>query len=230
MTNVRKALNTGTAIAVPVLFPLQGNCWLNPAASKWKTKLRSRTSSVKGCLSRAWGRWSQTRLAQLIIAGDADGYYLFRSYRDALQQALRLRDASEHTHRPALKALLEALHPGLTATNEPKRSDVGAPDFILRTGGGTAGFVETKDIGVSLDAVEKSEQLQRYRKAFPNLLLTDYLEFRWYVDGQRRARARLGEKGDGGAISLDAKGVAEVSQLLADFALSALLCRPAPVT
>ena len=32
--------------------------------------------------------------------------------------------------------------------------------------------------------METSEQLQRYRKAFPNLILTDYLEFRLYSAGE----------------------------------------------
>jgi len=31
--------------------------------------------------------------------------------------------------------------------------------------------------------VEAGEQMQRYRAGFANLLLTDYLEFRWYVGG-----------------------------------------------
>ncbi len=115
----------------------------------------------------------------------------FRNCRDNLQAALGLGDAGEHTHRPALKTLLEVLHPHLSATNEPKQiTDVGAPDMIVRVEGATVGFVEAKDIGVSLDAAEKSDQLKRYLTAFPNLLLTDYLEFRWYVDGKRRARAR----------------------------------------
>ena len=35
--------------------------------------------------------------------------------------------------------------------------------------------------------------MRRYRAALPNLLLTDYLEFRWYVEGERRDIVRLGE-------------------------------------
>jgi len=34
------------------------------------------------------------------------------------------------------------------------------------------GFVEAKDIGVSLDDTEKSEQLKRYRDGLANLILT----------------------------------------------------------
>ena len=48
------------------------------------------------------------------------------------------------------------------------------------------GWIETKSPGTNLDIEETSEQLQRYRKAFPNLILTDYLEFRLYSAGENR--------------------------------------------
>ena len=38
----------------------------------------------------------------------------FKQYLTSLQTALAAGDATEHTHRPALKALLEALEPGVT--------------------------------------------------------------------------------------------------------------------
>jgi len=43
-------------------------------------------------------------------------------------------------------------------------------------------YIETKDIGVSLDKVEKSDQMRRYY-GYTNLVLTDYLEFRFYRNG-----------------------------------------------
>jgi predicted helicase len=43
-------------------------------------------------------------------------------------------------------------------------------------------YLEAKDIGVSLDKVEKSEQMARYF-GYTNLVLTDYLEFRFYRNG-----------------------------------------------
>jgi hypothetical protein len=48
----------------------------------------------------------------------------------------------------------------------------------------TIGHLEAKDVGKDLDEVEKSEQMKRYLPALPNLILTDYLEFRWYVSGE----------------------------------------------
>ncbi len=116
------------------------------------------------------------------------------SYLQAISKNLARGNATEHTHRPALKTLLESLDAGVTATNEPQHIvDVGAPDFIVERKKIPLGYVETKDVGEPLDKMEKSEQMKRYRAALPNLLLTDYLEFRWYADGERRETVRLGD-------------------------------------
>jgi hypothetical protein len=108
---------------------------------------------------------------------------IFTRYIKNLAKALSTGDATEHTHRPALKDLIEDLPSGIMATNEPKRIECGAPDFIVRKGALTIGYIEAKDTGKNLVEEEKSEQLKRYHESLTNLILTDYLEFRWYVDG-----------------------------------------------
>ena len=130
----------------------------------------------------------------------------FRTYLDQVAAALKAGNATEHTHRPALKTLLEALDTTIIATNEPKRIACGAPDYIIIKGDLPLGYIEAKDVGADLDAVEKSEQLQRYRASLGNLLLTDYLEFRWYVAGEQRLAARLPLKW----IATAAESVAEL--------------------
>jgi len=125
--------------------------------------------------------------------------------------------ATEHTYRPALKTLIESLSSGVLATNEPQRIDCGAPDFIVTQGEATIGYIEAKDIGKSLDEAEKSDQLKRYRDSLTNLILTDYLEFRWYVDGQLRLKASLGAPTADGKIKRDNTGADNVSVLLANF-------------
>ncbi len=138
-------------------------------------------------------------------------------YLKELEGALQQGDATEHTHRPALKALLELLDSTINATNEPKRQACGAPDFIIMQGQVPVGFVEAKDIGVGLDAVERGEQLGRYLPALGNLILTDYLEFRWYVNGARVAVARLATVGLHGKLQPVAGGADEVTTLLQNF-------------
>jgi len=103
-------------------------------------------------------------------------------YIRALNANLRTGSATERTHRRALQDLLEA-EKGITTIDEPAQIAGNAPDILVGRGGNAVGFIETKDIGKDLRAEIPSEQLTRYREAFPNLLLTDYLEWIWFVDG-----------------------------------------------
>ncbi len=140
-----------------------------------------------------------------------------QDYIHAIEKKLAQGDATEHTHRSALEALIGNLSSGVTATNEPKHIECGAPDFILRKGPITIGYIEAKDIGKSLDETEKTEQLKRYLDSLSNLILTDYLEFRWYVDGERRLSARLGALTAESKIKRDNAGIQAVAELLSDF-------------
>lgn len=126
-------------------------------------------------------------------------------------------NATEHTHRPALKSLLESAEPGLIATNEPKRIACGAPDYIVTRGASTVGYVEAKDINSALDQVEKSPQLTRYLRSLSNLVLTDYLEFRWYELGELRLSARLADTSPTGHLQAKHGGDEELGQLLDAF-------------
>ncbi len=144
------------------------------------------------------------------------------TYLAGISAALKDGNATEHTHRPALKALLETVVPGITATNEPKRIACGAPDFVVSRGSVPLGYLEAKDVGVSLAEAEKSPQLRRYRESLGNLILTDYLEFRWYLGGERRMIARIADLVDAGAhVSTSLRphksGVVEVLVLLDAF-------------
>ena len=143
-----------------------------------------------------------------------------RNYLRQLDSALKRGDATEHTHRPALKELLEALDAGIAATNEPKRSDCGAPDYVIsrQREGLTVGHVEAKDVGVDLGKEERGEQLGRYLPALPNLLLTDYLEFRWFVQGQRREIVRLAKvDADGRVKPVEAEKLERARSVLVAF-------------
>ncbi|HCJ67282.1 MAG TPA: hypothetical protein DHV62_08180 [Elusimicrobia bacterium] len=141
----------------------------------------------------------------------------FESYISKIEKSLRTGMATEQTHRPALKTLIESLQTGLEAINEPKRVACGAPDFILTISSRTIGYIEAKDVVEDLDKIEKSEQMERYLGSLPNLILTDYLEFKWYTDGKIRATGRLGKTDTSGKIKTDLNGLKIVQQLLSDF-------------
>jgi predicted helicase len=147
---------------------------------------------------------------------------VFADYLTELKKNLAHGDATEHTHRPALKKLLESVSPGLTATNEPTRILCGAPDFNITKGKVPLGHVETKDIDENLTQMEKGkppsgEQFGRYRDGLPNWILTDYLEFRWYVNGESRMTVRLAELDAKGKLKPLPNGEAELGNLLKAF-------------
>lgn len=110
----------------------------------------------------------------------------FQTYRRAVEGLLARGHASyyrassghaiEHSYRPALQSLIEALGgDSVRVINEPSQIDCGAPDFIVERGGVPIGHIECKKIDTNLTSVTRTAQLKRYRAGLPNLILTDYL-------------------------------------------------------
>ncbi|GAB4279658.1 MAG: DNA methyltransferase [Oscillatoriaceae cyanobacterium] len=142
------------------------------------------------------------------------------TYFQEISRIHKLGTATEHTYRPALQQLIESLSPNLKAINEPKRIACGAPDFVVIQESIEIGHIEAKDIGVSLNKTEKTPQMQPYLKGLGNLILTDYLEFRWYVQGELRLTASLATIDKKKNLKADADGITEVEQLLQQFSLA----------
>ena len=68
----------------------------------------------------------------------------------------------------------------------PKKTEAGNPDFRIWDGRQKIiGYIEAKDLGVDLDRIEDSEQLERYLSTFPNVILTNFTEFRLYRNGEK---------------------------------------------
>lgn len=144
------------------------------------------------------------------------------AYITELQKKQATGVAIEHAYRPALQYYLEGLLPNIQAINDPKRQKCGAPDYIVRKGEIDVGYIEAKDINISLDRTEKSEQMKRYLESLDNLILTDYLEFRFYRDGKKVDSVRIGELGawfqtDAPTIKPLPENFEKLETLLADF-------------
>lgn len=139
------------------------------------------------------------------------------AYLRAVEKDLAAGIATEHTYRPALKTLVESLSDGVIATNEPKQIKCGAPDFIVSRNDLPLGYIEAKDIGKNLAEIEKDEQLTRYRDGLANLILTDYLEFRRYENGELVQECRIGRPGSDGKINRDKDGIAKLRELFSAF-------------
>jgi hypothetical protein len=86
---------------------------------------------------------------------------MLRNYLRKIEKVYQTGIATEHTYRSDLKELLQNLFPGIIATNEPKRIKCGAPDFIITDKQTPLGYIETKDIGISLDKIEQTDQMTR---------------------------------------------------------------------
>lgn len=138
------------------------------------------------------------------------------AYLADVTAAWRSGKAREHTHRPALQHLIKSIDPKLGVLNEPERSQHGAPDFVFLRGELTVGYAETKDLGADLDKVEKSEQLERYL-GYSNLVLTDYLEFRFFRNGARYGESVTIAKIEGGNIIPIPEAHTELVDTLKDF-------------
>ncbi len=143
---------------------------------------------------------------------------MFRTYCNQITRIQATGQATEHSYRPAFASLVEALGGGqVRALNEPSHVACGAPDFIVERHGAPTGHVECKNVSVHLDDVENNAQLRRYRDGLPNLILTNYLEFRWYTAGQRRETACLGRFDGQSKMAFDRVGAEQVGALFDGF-------------
>ena len=95
---------------------------------------------------------------------------------------------TEHSYRPILVELIKTILPDLKVINEPGKVEIGSPDIGVFKNDLMIGFIETKNIGdTDLSGQKKSgnkEQITRYKRIFPNLIVTDFLRFRLYRDSK----------------------------------------------
>jgi predicted helicase len=124
---------------------------------------------------------------------------------------------TEHSYRPALKTLLEHLTAGLTITNEPKRIACGAPDYIITQGDIPVGYIEAKDIPVGVHNKASKEQFDRYKRSLDNLIITDYLTFELFVDGELAVSVSIAQE-KSGTIQADKKQYSAFTELIKTFA------------
>ncbi len=103
--------------------------------------------------------------------------------------------AREHAYRPALHDLLKALGDDLTPVNDPAKSDVGAPDFIILRDNIAIGHLEAKDINLDIRAMKDANkrQQERYVGGLANLIYTNCLDWDFYRNGQRIASVTIGD-------------------------------------
>lgn len=141
-----------------------------------------------------------------------------QEYVDQLNLRYKSGISREHSYRGDLQTLLGELLPDLLITNEPSRTDVGAPDYILTKGKIPVGYIEAKDIGdPDLEGMKRNkEQFERYKTGLPNLIFTDYLNFRVYRDGEFLTSVAIAEIKDGSIVGLT-ENYNEFENIIKDF-------------
>ncbi len=140
----------------------------------------------------------------------------FQKYIEDIQNQYNTGIAREHAYRPALKILIEDIMPDVTAVNDPAHIQCGAPDYILHQNKIDVGYIEAKDIDNDLSKTEKTDQLKRYLESLDNLILTDYLEFRFYLNGEKVDVIRIGEI-ENGQVKPIPENYDRLKTLLLDF-------------
>ncbi len=118
------------------------------------------------------------------------GGILLKEYFKNLVEVASRGDAREESFYEVLKNLLNEYTSSILGkkfhvTTLPKQTEAGNPDFRIWDGKQhIVGYIEAKAPGVEdLDRVAHSEQLKRYFDTFPNLILTNFFEFRLYREG-----------------------------------------------
>jgi predicted helicase len=143
-----------------------------------------------------------------------------QDYITSLNNRYKRGNATEHTYRGDLQLLLESLIPGIEVTNEPQRQACGAPDYVVSRKDIPLGFIEAKNIND--DDLEgkkdtgNKEQFVRYRSALNNLIITDYLNFHFYDNGELMTKVCIGTA-ENGVIVPDNEGIKTFELLFSEF-------------
>jgi len=124
---------------------------------------------------------------------------MLKSYLKKIFDVANRGDAREESYYSTLEGLLKEYtesvgKDNIRITTLPKKTEAGNPDFRIWDGKQhIVGYIEAKGpIVDDLDRIEYSEQLQRYRHTFPNLILTNFLEFRLYRNGSLIDKTLIG--------------------------------------
>jgi predicted helicase len=108
--------------------------------------------------------------------------------------------SGEHSYRGDLQNLLSSILPDTLVTNEPKRIACGAPDYILTKKDIPVGYIEAKDLGADLENKNYQEQFDRYKHSLDNLIITNYLDFQLFQNGEKVTTLSIGTIQDGKVV------------------------------
>lgn len=119
---------------------------------------------------------------------------MLKEYLNTINKKFKSGISKEHSYRGNLEMLIRSLVKGVEVINEPSNvTDSGNPDYVITKGKIPIGYIEAKDIGKDLNSKQYKEQFDRYKKALDNLIITDYLTFQFFVEGELEHEVKIGE-------------------------------------
>ncbi len=124
-----------------------------------------------------------------------------RDYLKNLHETTARGDAREESYYQHLSNMVKEigniLDKKVEITILPKKTEAGNPDFRVWDGQlYVTGYIEAKKPGENLDIIQNSEQIKRYLNIFPNLVLTNFYEFRLYKKGKFQKTVLIGNNLD----------------------------------
>lgn len=123
----------------------------------------------------------------------------FKEYIREIDRLYHVGNTTEHSFRGALESFLQTLLNNYVVTNEPRRIECGAPDYVITLKDVPVAFIEAKDINDNdLDGRrEHKNQFNRYKESLNRIIFTDYLDFHMYIGGEFADSVRIAEtRGD----------------------------------
>ena len=113
---------------------------------------------------------------------------IIKNYLKKINTSFLSRIATEHSYRGDLQNMITEIidDDSILVVNEPSRIKGGMPDYSITKNKITLGHIEAKNIkDTDLEGKKvHKEQFDRYKKALPNLIITDYLRFHFYQEGE----------------------------------------------
>lgn len=115
---------------------------------------------------------------------------MLKSYLKRIYEVAKRGDAREESYYSSVEELFSNYAASINkkkthVTTIPKKTEAGNPDFRIWDGKQhIVGYIEAKAPTFEyLDQIETTDQLKRYLHTFPNLILTNFFEFRLYRNG-----------------------------------------------
>ena len=143
----------------------------------------------------------------------------YRNYIQTIKSKYQDIKNTEYGYRTPFEKLLEDIFGDSFDIGHDQAAQEGnKPDFVVKKDDVPRLYIEVKDIGANLDKTEKTAQIARYLAGYTNFVLSDYLEFRFYRNGQQYQKPiSLGKPDPQGRVIVDEDNYDSLKRTLLDF-------------